>query len=351
VATEKIRFAIVGLDHDHAYIHARILVDAGAELAACYSDKPELAAEFSRRFPQVPLARSLDAVLEDQSIRVIAGSPMPAERAGISIRAMRAGKDVLTDKPGVTTLEQLKAVERVQAETRRIWCFYSNEHHERRCTVRAEELVAQGAIGRVVQTTGFGPHKARLAARPAWFFKPAESGGIIGDVGAHQIEQFLAFTGSATASIRSATVANFAHPEHPEFEDYGEVSIEGDGGLGWFRVDWYSPASIDAPGDIRLFVLGTEGYLETRKYFDPAGRPGAEHLFLVNKDGAQFVDTGDVPLTFAARFLADVRNRTETAIPQSRSFLATRLATEAQLSARRLGHLASAQAVPAAAPG
>lgn len=335
--TDKIRFAIVGLDHDHWQNHARMLLDAGAELAAVYSDKPELAAGFQQRYPGVPLAPALDAILDDRSIDVVAGSAMPAERANISIQAMRHGKDVLADKPAVINLEQLAEIEQAQRETSRIWCLYSNEHWDRRCTILAGELAAQGAIGRVVQTTGFGPHKIRLQTRPAWFFDRAVSGGIIGDIGAHQIEQFLFFTGSNTARILSAQTGNFAHPDRPDFEDYGDVSLEGDHGVGWFRVDWYTPDSIDTAGDIRLFVLGTEGYMEMRKYVDPAGRPGGEHLFLVNHEGARVVDAREVKLTFGTRFLDDVRHRTQTAISPERSFLVTRLATQAQLTARHLG--------------
>src|SRR6266568_2463715 len=304
---QPVKFAIIGVDHNHWRNHARILLDAGAELATCYTDKPELIAEFQQFYPDVPLAPSMQAILDDETIHVIGGSAMPAERAGISIAAMQHGKDVLADKPAVTTLEQLADIERVQRETGRLWRLYSNEHWDRRCTVKAGELVAQGAIGRVVQTTGFGPHKVRSTSRPAWFFDRSISGGIIGDIGAHQIEQFLYFTNSTTARILSSQTGNFAHSDHPEFEDYGDVSLEGDGGLGWFRVDWYTPLSMEVPGDIRLFILGTDGYMEMRKYYDPAGQPGDQHLFVMDKQGTLFVDTTDVPLTFGSRFLDDVR--------------------------------------------
>jgi len=333
---QPIRFAIVGVDHNHWRNHARILRDAGAQLATYYTDKPELTAEFHQFYPDVALAPSMQAILDDESIQVIGGAAMPAERAGISIAAMRHGKDVLVDKPAVTTLEQLAEIERVQRETGRLWRLYSNEHWDRRCTIKAGELVAQGVIGRVVQTTGFGPHKVRATSRPDWFFNRAISGGIIGDIGAHQIEQFLYFTNSTTAHVLSSQTGNFGHPDQPEFEDYGDVSLEGDGGLGWFRVDWFTPLSMEVPGDIRLFILGTDGYMETRKYYDPA-HGGDQHLFVMDKKGASLVDTSDVQLTFAARFLDDVRDRTETSISQERSFLAIRLATEAQLNARRLG--------------
>ena len=337
MAGERIRFALIGLDHNHVYNHARLLLDAGAEFVSYYSDKPELVAEFAERYPGVPVAPSMEAILEDPSIEVIGGSAMPEKRAENAVRAMQHGKDVLADKPAVTSLAQLDEIRRVQADTGRIWCLYSNEHWDRRCTIKAGELVAQGAIGRVVQTTGFGPHRLRGTTRPAWFFDRSISGGIIGDVGAHQIEQFLWFTGSRTASIVSAMTGNFGNPDHPEFEDYGEVSLIGDKGTGWFRVDWYTPKALGVPGDIRLFILGTDGYIETRKYIDVAGPAGGEHLYLMNEDGARFVDVTEVPLLFGARFLDDVRNRTETAATQERSFLVAQLATEAQLTARRLG--------------
>jgi hypothetical protein len=311
MAGDKVRFAIIGLDHIHVHNHVRLLREAGAEFVAYYSDKPELIADFGNRYAEIGAARSMAEILEDPSIDLIAGSPMPAERAAVSIAAMQHGKDVVTDKPAVTSIEQLDEIRRVQGETRRIWCLYSNEHHDRRCTVLAGELAAKGAIGQVVQTTGFGPHSISWSSRPAWFWDKKTSGGIIGDI-----------------------------------EDYGEVSLSGDGGIGWFRADWFSPASLGVPGDIRLFVLGTEGYMEMRKYTDPGGREGAEHLLLVNKDGARFVETKDVALTFGARLLEDVRNRTETAIPQERSFLVTQLATEASQIARELDTEASFRARP-----
>jgi predicted dehydrogenase len=336
MAEQTIRFAAIGLNHTHIYGQANMLLEAGAELVSYFAEEPDLAAEFGHKYPQARLARSAGEILDDASIQLIASAAIAGDRAGIAILAMRHGKDVLVDKPGATTLEQLAELERVQQETGRIWSVYFSEHFATRSTVHAGELVQAGAIGNVVQTTGFGPHRAAVGTRPAWFFERARYGGILTDIASHQIEQFLFFTSSSAASVVSSQVGNFANPQYPELEDYGDVTLRGDGGLGIIRVDWYTPDGLSTWGDGRLFILGTEGYIELRKYCDLAGKPGAEHLFLVDRAGVRYVDCTSKPLPFGPQLLDDIRNRTETAVPQARSFLATRLAIQAQLKAQRI---------------
>jgi predicted dehydrogenase len=334
MTTQPIKFAAVGLNHNHIYGQTKMLLAAGAELAGYVSPEDDLAAEYAQSYPQAKRIASVDEVLNDPSIQLIATAAIPSDRAGIAIAAMRHGKDVLSDKPGATTLEQLAEIERVQRETARIWAVYFSEHFSTRSTVKAGELVAAGAIGRVVQTTGFGPHQAHFPSRPEWFFKRAQYGGILTDIASHQIEQFLFFTGSRTAEVVLSQVGNFAHPEYPELEEYGELTLRGDGGLGWIRVDWYTPDGLSVWGDGRLFILGTDGYIEIRKYLDIEGRPGGEHLFLANQEGTRYIDCSTVDLPFGPQFLDDIRNRTQTAIRQDRTYLSMRLAIEAQRMAR-----------------
>jgi len=331
-----IRFGAIGLNHFHIYGQTQMLLDAGAELVSFFAEEPELAAPYGREYPQARLARSAAEILEDPTLDLIVSASIASERAGLAIAAMQHGKDALVDKPGATSLEQLAELKRVQQETGRIWSVYFSEHFSTRSTVHAGELVQAGAIGRVVQTTGFGPHRARVQARPPWFFKREQYGGILTDIASHQIEQFLFFTGSQTASIVTAQVGNFKYPQFPELEDYGDVTLRGDGGLGSIRVDWYTPDGLPTWGDGRLFILGTEGYIELRKYVDIAGKPGDEHLFLVDQAGTRHIDCMDMPLPFGPQLLHDIRNRTQTAVPQARTFLATRLAIQAQLQATRV---------------
>ena len=343
-ANGPVRFGVIGLNHEHIYGMVRTLTGAGAELVAFYAPEEALAAPFAARFPGVRRVATREAILEDPTIHLIASAAIPDERGPLGVRAMRHGKDYLSDKPGFTSLDQLAEARRVQAETGRIYSVFYGERFENAATVRAGELVVAGAIGRPLQTIGLGPHRLRPATRPEWFFDRARYGGIINDIAAHQMDQFLHFTGSRSAEIVAAQVGNLAHPQWPEFEDFGDVLLRGDGGTGYVRVDWFTPDGLDTWGDTRLTVLGTEGFIEVRKNCDIAGRPGPNHLFLVDGKGTQYLDCTAVELPFGPRFVADILARTETAMGQAHSFLASELALRAQAGAWRLTGLAREEA-------
>jgi predicted dehydrogenase len=331
-----LRFASIGLNHNHIYGQTRAMLNAGCELAACYAAEPELAAAYLQAFPQARLARSEDEIMEEPSIQLILTAGIPSERAPLGIRAMQHGKDFMSDKGAPTTFEQLAQVRRVQQDTGRIYSVCFSEHFEVPAVLKAQELVAQGRIGRVVHTTGLGPHRIGLHNRPAWFFQKAHYGGILTDIASHQFDQFLVFTGSTQARITAAHVANYKYPQFPEFEDFGEVMVEGSGGSGYIRVDWFTPDGLGVWGDGRQLILGTEGYIEIRKYVDVLGRPGNNHLFLVTQGGKEYINCADVKLTYGKALAYDVLHRTETAMPQAHCFLALELALQAQCQATHL---------------
>ena len=332
----RIRFAAIGLNHGHINGQVEAVIRGGGTVVSFYAKEPDLAAAFNKRFPDARLASSAKEIYEDASIQLIVSAAIPNERAGIAIEAMKHGKDVMLDKPGMTTLEQLAEVRRVQAETKRIVTILYSERHENRGTVKAGELVKAGAIGRVIQTAGFGPHRINPKTRPAWFFERERYGGILCDIASHQFDQFLYFTGSTKAEIIASQAGNVNHPEHPGLEDFGDVMLRGDGGSGYIRVDWFTPDGLNTWGDGRLTILGTDGFIEVRKNVDIAGRSGGNHLFLVDQKETRYVDCSDVALPYGERLVDDILNRSETAMPQAHTFLAQELALLAQKNARRL---------------
>jgi predicted dehydrogenase len=334
-----IRFAVIGINHGHIYGQVNLLLRAGAQFVSFYAKEPDLIAQFVPLYPQARQVHSPQEILEDEHIDLIVTAGIPNERAPLGIQAMQHGKDFMSDKPGFTTLEQLAEARRVQTETGRIYSICYSERFEVGAAVKAGELVQAGVIGQVVQTIGLGPHRTNLPTRPDWFFRRNQYGGILTDIASHQFDQFLFFTGSTQAEVVAAQVANYKHPQYPELEDFGEAMTRGNGGTGYVRIDWYTPDGLDTWGDGRLTILGTEGYIELRKYCDIAGRPGGNHLFLVDQKGSHYIDCNEVHLPYGPQLVNDIVNRTETAMTQAHCFLASELALQAEAQAKRLGNL------------
>jgi len=332
--TPRIKFAVIGINHSHINSQVQTVTRGGGQLVSFYAKEPDLAAAFSKRFPEAKLARSEQEILEDPAIQLIVSAAIPNERAPLGIRAMEHGKDFMVDKPAATTLEQLAEVRRVQARTKRIFSVLIGRH-ESRSINKAGELIHAGAIGKVVQTAALAPHKMNPETRPAWFFKREQYGGILCDLASHNFDAYLFLTSTTRAEVVASQVGNVHHPQYPELEDFGDVMLSGDGGAGYIRVDWFTPAGLSTFGDGRLTIIGTEGYIELRETVDIAGRPGSDHLFLVDQKGTKYVDCADVPLPYAERLVDDVVNRTTTADSPARMFLAMQLALDAQNRARR----------------
>jgi len=330
----SIKFAVIGLDHNHIYGITDAVIRGGGQLVAVYSNLTRELAAFQKRYPQAKVAASEDEILNDPAIQLVCSASIPDLRGPLGVRVMRHGKDYLVDKPAMTTLEHLAEVRKAIKETNRIFAIMYSERLEVRAAVHAGDLVRAGAIGKVVQTVNLAPHLVNEKLRPEWFWDPARYGGILADIGSHQADQFVYFTNSTTAEVVASQVANVNWPQHPKFQDFGDMMLHGNGGFGYVRVDWFTPAGLGVWGDGRFFVLGTEGYIELRKYIDIVGRPGGNHLFIVDKKQARYIDCKDVPLPFGPQLVGDIVNRTHVAQDQEQALLATELVLKAQKNAR-----------------
>jgi len=330
---KKIRFSVIGINHNHIYGQVGAMLRGDAEFVSFYAKEPDLSQQFASMFPQVKQVSSKEEILEDETIDLVLTSGISNERAPLGIQVMKHGKDFMSDKPGFTSLGQLDEARKVQAETQRIYSICFSERLENRASVKAGELVQAGAIGRVIQTIGLGPHRLNITSRASWFFKKEQYGGILCDIASHQIDQFLYFTESMSAEVVQSQIGNFNNPGFPELEDFGDIVLRSENATGYVRVDWFTPDGLPTWGDGRLFLLGTEGYIELRKYLDINGKDGNNHLFLVDRSGVQYMDCNDVELPYGPQLISDVVNRTETAMPQAHCFLASELALKAEAQA------------------
>jgi predicted dehydrogenase len=334
----ELAFAAVGLDHGHIYGMCNGLTEAGATLSLVWDRDPKKVQALLERFPGAVAASSEQEVLDDPDVALVACAAVNSERAAVGLRAMEHGKDFFVDKPPLTTLGQLEAVKEAAGRTGRKYAVYYSERVHVEAAVFAGQLVGDGAIGRVVQVLGLGPHRASVASRPAWFFEKERYGGILCDIGSHQVEQFLFYTGAADATVTSSRVANYNHKEYPGLEDFGDCCLVADNGAaGYFRVDWFTPDGLSSWGDGRLFLLGTDGYIELRKYLDVARDAAGDHVYLVDGRGEHhFSVRGQVGYPFFAQLVRDVLDRTEAAMTQEHAFKAAELAVTAELRATRL---------------
>ncbi len=336
VGPGEFTIAAVGLDHGHIYGQVAGLLGAGADLKWVYDPDPRKVEAFVAAHPGVRVARSEAEVLDDDAVHLVAGAAVTSDRCALGIRVMEAGKDYFTDKAPLTTLEQLAAAQDAVARTGRKYAVYYSERLHVETAVFASQLIADGAIGRVVQVMGTGPHRLRAASRPDWFFEKEKYGGILCDIGSHQIEQILHYTGASDGEVVRAQIANYANPDHPGLDDFGDALLALDNGTsGYFRCDWFTPDGLQTWGDGRSVILGTEGFIEQRKYMqlgDPAAGPG--HLYLANGEEETHFDVyGQVGYPFFGELILDCLNRTEVAMTQEHAFKAAELSVKAQLAA------------------
>ena len=276
---------VIGLDHGHIYGMCNGLVEAGAVVTRVYDPDVSKVEEFIREFPTAKRASSKEEVLGDSAIHLIASAGVPADRGAIGLQALDAGKDFFTDKPPFTTLEQVAAARAKVQETGRKWFVYYSERLHVEAAIFAGELIEEGAIGDIVAIRGSGPHRLAQDSRPSWFFEKERYGGILIDIGSHQVEQMLYYSKATNAEIVSSRVGNRFHKDHPGLEDFGDALITTDTGVPcYFTVDWFTPDGLGTWGDGRLFITGTKGYIELRKYINVAAEAEGDHVILVTEE-------------------------------------------------------------------
>ncbi|HUB49759.1 MAG TPA: Gfo/Idh/MocA family oxidoreductase [Acetobacteraceae bacterium] len=337
-----IKFGVCGMSHDHIYGMIGAVQRGGGELVAAWGGEEDKLAAFTKRYPSVKMVKTQEEIIEDPSLQFVLSSQIANERAPLGVKVMRHGKDFLSDKPGITTLEQLAEVRRTISETKKIYAIMYSERLEVKAAVYAGQLIQQGAIGKVIQTINIAPHQIFQhggvagggSGRPDWFWNDVQFGGILCDIGSHQVDQFLYYTGSTEAEVAESQIANVRHPEHPHFQDFGDMVLRGNKGLGYVRLDWFTPDGLGTWGDGRLFILGTDGYIEVRKYTNVAVSKQGNNLFIVDKNQARYIDCNNMPLPFGPQFVADIVNRTHIAQDQDECLLAAELVIKAQKNAK-----------------
>jgi len=332
------RLALAGADHNHLYEIIDRLVKAGAE-AVAHTAEGQFFEHYSG-WQAESVERSYDDILADDSIDLIVTAAIPNRRASIALAAIEAGKHVVSDKPGLTTMDQLDAVcSAVAGRPGRPWTVLFTERFENRAINEAVRLARSGAVGTVVHVVGAGPHTMWAKRRPDWFWDPDATGGILVDVGSHQVDQFVSITGAAAAdvSVVSSMVGNVASSDHPAMQDIGSMTLAAGAVVGDHRLDYLTARGLGTWGDCRLMIVGTDGTIEARANVDVAGADGAEHLIVVDAGGTRRIDISGVVVDWAELALADVADGGERLMTQQHAIDVTDVCLRAQAAARPWG--------------
>ena len=328
---QSLNLAVLGIDHGHIFDMLDEMIKEGCNCNHFWTKgSPLTLKEFNQKYPNIKRVENKSEILENDKIDMILISSIPKDRANLSIEALKSGKDVMVDKPGCTSLDQLDNLKQAVKETGKIWSVNFSERFHVAAVAKAEELVAEGKIGKVKQTMGTGPHRQGNYERPDWFYDRESYGGVITDIGSHQIHQFLVFTGSNKAKVTHALVENTTKRQFPGFQDFGEINLTGNGGHGYIRLDWFTPDALPTWGDGRLFILGDKGFIEIRKYTDLAKSDSGNHLYYANNEEVKYLDCKNVKLPYFRNLIEDVLNRSETACKQELTYLTMELAIKAQ---------------------
>lgn len=331
--------AAIALDHGHIYGMCNGLTEAGATLKWVYDPDEKKIEAFLAAFPQAKAAGSEEEIFSDPEVKLIAGAAITSKRCELGLRVLAAGKDYFTDKAPLTSLSQLEAAKRAVAESGKKYMVYYSERLHVESAVYAGQLIEQGAIGEVVQVIGMGPHRLNAPSRPDWFFLKDQYGGILCDIGSHQIEQFLFFSGAKDAKVVRSQVGNYGNREYPELEDFGDAMLVADNGaVHYFRVDWFTPDGLRTWGDGRTFILGTKGYIEIRKFVNVGTEDETgNHVYLVNEEGEfHYAVEGQVGYPFFGQLILDCVNRSEYAMTQAHAFKAAELSILAEMNAEKI---------------
>lgn len=335
--------ALVGADHNHLFEIIDRMAKAGIVPAQHTRDGSFV--ELYEDWQKESEASTFDEILADDSIDVIVTAAIPRDRADIALRAIEAGKHVVSDKPGLTTMAQLDAIRAAVAERPgRPWTVLFTERYENRAINEAVRLARSGAIGTIVHVVGAGPHTMWAKRRPDWFWDPDATGGILVDVGSHQVDQFLSITGVAAADVEivASSVGNVASPDHPGMQDIGSMTLAASGMVGDHRLDYLTAKGLGTWGDCRLMIVGTEGTIEARSNVDVAGVEGAEHLIVVDAGSTRRVDISDVVVDWGEQLVADLADDGERLMTQQHAIDVTDVCLRAQAVARPWGMAGSA---------
>jgi len=301
----SIRIAFVGLRHGHIFdLMAAVKQHPDLELAGvCEEDEAARNALKSREDLTITHG-NYETMLRDVPCDVVAIGDYYTKRGSLVIRALEAGKHVLSDKPVCTSLKELDRIQTL-AETKHRVITSQFDLRGSGALLTVRRLIQAGEIGDVVTVAFGGQHPLLPNSRPAWYFEPGHHGGTINDIAVHAMDLIPWMTGRNFSRVLAARAWNAKTPKFPHFQDCGQLLLELDN-----RGSVFGDVSYLAPDGCgfgisqywRFTIHGTSGIIETSY--------GSKHVLIANhtdKEPRQIPCADNIRWPYLEDFLTQIR--------------------------------------------
>jgi scyllo-inositol 2-dehydrogenase (NADP+) len=200
--TDTICTGVIGFGLAGRIFHAAVIAATpGLELAAIVQRKGD---EAAKAYPNVQIYRSIEELLADESIRLVAVGTPSFSHFEVAEQCLRADRDVVIDKPFVLTSDEAAQLIRLARERKRLLTVYQNRRWDGDFKT-VEKILVSGLLGRLVT---FESHFDRFRPQPkreVWRESGGPGGGTLFDLGSHLIDQALTLFGkpeSIFATVR-----------------------------------------------------------------------------------------------------------------------------------------------------
>lgn len=219
---------------------------------------------------------SFDALLQDDSVEIVAIGDYYGTRGSLAIRALEAGKHVIADKPLCTGLHEAKQIQEL-AEKKNLAVGIMLDLRDDTAVLTAKTAIESGLLGKINNIIFEGQHPLLYGIRPDWYFEKGKHGGVINDIAIHGIDLIRQFTHSEVAEVLASRCWNFFATQAPEFRDSAQFMLRMENGAGILADVSYAAPSTQGyshPSYWHFRVWGERGLLDFR-----AGNPQV-HAYL-----------------------------------------------------------------------
>lgn len=296
------KLAIAGLDHFH--IHGFLkeaLAIKETELVGLYDSVPEVLKKSVETY-EVKGYDNLEEMLDKSGADVIVTASVNNEKADIIVKSLERGFPVIADKPLVTTTDDYFRVKHVYEKIKNAKLYMMLTERFNPPVYTAKKYIEEGKIGKIVNMISIRPHKLNYETRPSWFFKKDLYGGLMNDLGVHDMDIFRWFADCEIVKIQSCFQGNIGYPELAEFSDHSEASVlMADDSTAYVRLDWLTPKAYPTHGDCRFIVIGTTGQLEIFTYDNKV-------IFFNDDTPPQEIQTESRPFTLTEDIYANIKD-------------------------------------------